>query len=479
METVHFKTIDPLSQDLLQEASRRGLDLTWDRYEQQQPQDGFLRLGLSCPYGCLRGPCRIDPYGRGADRGICGLDRDGMAAAFLLRLAFMGAAEALACHAAPPSADVSWPAPLQGMAGRALTQSGGAPLRVREVADGALALSQPSAAPESLVRQAVRLSLLSVALATSRTRGPRRVRVGYGLLAGEAALVGVAGRIPASRIQDVQKAAAAAPGPEVRLVSLGDWVPAGDAYLPIACTSGEAETGLSSGKLHALLVGAQADPALSVLGRTMQIPVLGDDTAAPDIVKQARASFDRRTRAAFDPDAAPVVEATADPLLPIGAGGKAALLGGSDSLLQSLGHLPTELARALAGNGYAVGAWGDAAVWLLKQQVPASIVGAGSGPLDAVEALASAGALSSLAGICFTGLKSCRELSQALGLATLGLRVAVAVPLPLWGSETVRGLLAETLAAAGGSLTHLDHPATADELLDWFLADGGFRQGDA
>ena len=86
MEQIHIKTVDPLSQELLRSAASRGIDLVWERCEKLQPQDGFLRVGLSCPYGCMQGPCRIDPFGRGADRGICGLDRDGMTAAFLLRL---------------------------------------------------------------------------------------------------------------------------------------------------------------------------------------------------------------------------------------------------------------------------------------------------------------------------------------------------------------------------------------------------------
>jgi hypothetical protein len=45
----------------------------------------------------------------------------------------------------------------------------------------------------------------------------------------------------------------------------------------------------------------------------------------------------------------------------------------------------------------------------------------------------------------------------------------MAVPLPLWGSEKVRNLLQEKLAANGGSLTHYDHPAQAEEILDWFI----------
>ena len=60
-------------------------------------------------------------------------------------------------------------------------------------------------------------------------------------------------------------------------------------------------------------------------------------------------------------------------------------------------------------------------------------------------------------------------VALALGLAALGIKVAIAVPLPLWGSETVRTALKETLAAAGGTLAHFDHPAQADELLELFI----------
>jgi len=468
METLHFKTVDPLSQDLIRGASRKGLSLNWDRYERQQPQDGFLRLGLSCPYGCMQGPCRIDPYGRGADRGICGLDRDGMTAAFLLRLSLMGVVETQARQAAPPGGEISWPASLQGKAAAALAQAGGGPLSLQEISDSALLLSRPSAAPDALVRQAVRLGLLSIALAPSRKARAMKVRAGYGLLAGAAVFIGVAGQIPASLIRRILKEAAGIKRPEVRLVSLGDWIPAGDAYLPIVCTSGEAETVLSSGKLNLLLAGPQAEPALSTLCATMQIPVLGESAGAAEIVKRARAASDRRTLSAFDPDVTLIGEAVAASS-PKNGSAKIALLGGSDSLLQSLGYLPLELAKALIGQDHAVASWGDAAVWMLKQNLPVGILGAGEGPLAAVKALASSGKLSNLTGILFTGFKHCSEFAQALGLAALGTKVFVAVPLPLWGSETVKGLVRDQLAATGGLLTHMDHPAKAEEILDWFL----------
>ncbi len=68
METIHLKTVDPISQKLLLSASQLGLELPWERFEKLQPQDGFLRLGLSCPFGCMQGPCRIDPFGRGPSK---------------------------------------------------------------------------------------------------------------------------------------------------------------------------------------------------------------------------------------------------------------------------------------------------------------------------------------------------------------------------------------------------------------------------
>ncbi len=165
METIHFKTVDPVSQDLLREASRGGIELNWERYEKQQPQDGFLRLGLSCPYGCLQGPCRIDPFGRGATGGICGLDRDGMAAASLLRLTLQGALEIMdEQQAARRAQEITWPISLDGRAAAALVHAGGGPLSIRELAESAVMLARPSAPAAAIVRQAVRLGLLGLGL---------------------------------------------------------------------------------------------------------------------------------------------------------------------------------------------------------------------------------------------------------------------------------------------------------------------------
>jgi hypothetical protein len=483
METIHFKTVDPVSQDLLREASRKGLRLNWERYEKQQPQDGFLRLGLACPYGCMQGPCRIDPYGRGADRGICGLDRDGMAAAFLLRLAFQGVLETMhEYRTVHHNAEIVWQAPLDKNAAAALAQTGGTPLSTSDILETASLLSRPYALPEALVSLAVRLGLLGIGLA-EQGRPEKHFpsmgcRVGYGLLAGEAILIGMTGHIPEVDVRALLKEATGLKNPEVRLISLGDWIPAGENFLPISSTSGEAETVFSSGKLNLLVAGPQADPGLLTLCGQMKVPVLfsGDKTGAAEVLRLARNAYDHRVPVSFNPEPGLVGEGRVsigavdvEAALKDGASAKIALIGGADTLRQSLGHLPVELAKALRGEHHAVASWGDAALWMVKQDLPVGILEVKEGPLTAVRSLAAAGKLADLKGIFFTGLRDCREFTLALGLAALGLKVAVAEPLPLWGSEKVRILLRKNLAAAGGILAHFDHPVQADEILDWFL----------
>jgi hypothetical protein len=266
--------------------------------------------------------------------------------------------------------------------------------------------------------------------------------------------------------------------PEVRLISLGDWVPTGKDFLPLVCTSGEAETVLASGKVNLLLAGPQCDPGLMSLCEKIHVPLVlsGEKPGAAAILRQARASFDRRVTGSFTPDASLIGSGSVSlgdgevkTAIQCGSSTKIALLGGADTPLQSYGHLPVELSKALCGEEHAVSSWGDAALWMVKQDLPVGIVDGAEGPLTAVRILAANAKLSSLRGICFTGLKSCREFTFALGLAALGQKVLVAVPLPLWGSSRVRAALREDLASVGGSLAHFDHPAKADEILDWFL----------
>lgn len=484
METIHFKTVDPLSQELLREAAKKGIELNWERFEKQQPQDGFLRLGLSCPYGCMQGPCRIDPFGRGADKGICGLDKDAMVAASLLRLTLQGALEAKAEAVAWDDESCS----CQEECGADAPENEDEDEDEDEcdgdeddVAEAVRLLARPSASAETLVIQALRLGLMTVGLAEQGSpaglEGSRKVRAGYGLLAGEAIRIALTGQVEEGLVAEILTEASEMKGPEVQLLSLGSWIPAGDDYLPLVCTAGEAELLLSSGKFNLLLTGEGADPAVLALGEKMKIPVVCDcEVTGEEIITMVREAFDHRIPALFAPDRALISEVVVslgidevNAAMQARPAAKIALLGGADSMLQSLGHLPTELAKALRGADYSVASWGDAAIWMLKQDLPVAVLDDQNGPLAAILALNEANSINSLAGICFTGLRSCRDFSFALGLAALGLKVAVATPLPLGGSDEVRGLLKDLLAEEGGSLTYFDHPAPAEEILDWFL----------
>jgi carbon-monoxide dehydrogenase catalytic subunit len=86
-------TMDPGSQKMARRAMDLGLELVWDRYEAQKPQCGFGSLGLCCTI-CNLGPCRIDPFGQGPKKGVCGATAEIIASRNLLRDAAAGSA----CH---------------------------------------------------------------------------------------------------------------------------------------------------------------------------------------------------------------------------------------------------------------------------------------------------------------------------------------------------------------------------------------------
>ena len=84
-------TIDRASQQMLVKAEKEGIETVWDRLKAQEPQCGFGLLGICCR-NCNMGPCRIDPFGDGPDRGVCGAAADTIVARNLLRAIAAGAA---------------------------------------------------------------------------------------------------------------------------------------------------------------------------------------------------------------------------------------------------------------------------------------------------------------------------------------------------------------------------------------------------
>lgn len=85
------KSIDSASQIMLRKAEKENIETVWDRYEKQLPQCSFGQLGVCCR-NCNMGPCRIDPFGEGAEKGICGATADIIVARNLLRMIAAGAA---------------------------------------------------------------------------------------------------------------------------------------------------------------------------------------------------------------------------------------------------------------------------------------------------------------------------------------------------------------------------------------------------
>ena len=83
-------TIHDDAQQMIDRAREEGVETVWDRLRAQEPQCGYCQLGLSCR-NCAMGPCRIDPFGEGPQKGVCGADADVIVARNLGRAIAAGA----------------------------------------------------------------------------------------------------------------------------------------------------------------------------------------------------------------------------------------------------------------------------------------------------------------------------------------------------------------------------------------------------
>ena len=85
------RALDKTDQEIIEKAMYDGIETAWDRLAKQQPQCGFGQLGVCCNR-CAMGPCRIDPFGNGPTRGVCGATADLIVARNLLDDLSVGAA---------------------------------------------------------------------------------------------------------------------------------------------------------------------------------------------------------------------------------------------------------------------------------------------------------------------------------------------------------------------------------------------------
>jgi carbon-monoxide dehydrogenase catalytic subunit len=86
----HKKSIQRDTEAMLEIAKQEGIETVWDRLTKQQPQCGYCSLGTSCRI-CSMGPCRVDPFGEGPQKGVCGADADIIVARNLARSIAAGA----------------------------------------------------------------------------------------------------------------------------------------------------------------------------------------------------------------------------------------------------------------------------------------------------------------------------------------------------------------------------------------------------
>ncbi|GBC60908.1 carbon-monoxide dehydrogenase catalytic subuni [Desulfonema ishimotonii] len=92
MSNIYEKnTITEDGQLMLKKAEKDQIETVWDRYQAQLPQCGYCEMGLSCRV-CNMGPCRVDPFGEGPQKGVCGADADIIVARNLGRMIAAGAA---------------------------------------------------------------------------------------------------------------------------------------------------------------------------------------------------------------------------------------------------------------------------------------------------------------------------------------------------------------------------------------------------
>lgn len=85
------RALDKTDQEMIIKAAEDGIETAWDRLANQQPQCGFGQLGVCCNR-CAMGPCRIEPFGKKPDRGVCGATADLIVARNLLDDLSTGAA---------------------------------------------------------------------------------------------------------------------------------------------------------------------------------------------------------------------------------------------------------------------------------------------------------------------------------------------------------------------------------------------------
>jgi len=87
---INTLSINKDARAMLARAREEGIETVWDRLAAQEPQCGYCAMGVSCR-NCSMGPCRVDPFGEGPQKGVCGANADIIVARNLGRTIAAGA----------------------------------------------------------------------------------------------------------------------------------------------------------------------------------------------------------------------------------------------------------------------------------------------------------------------------------------------------------------------------------------------------
>jgi carbon-monoxide dehydrogenase catalytic subunit len=84
------RSVDKATLQMMEKAKADNVCTAFERSDLQDPRCGFGELGVCCQQ-CYMGPCRVDPLGKGAQLGACGIDVNGIVARNIARATCVGA----------------------------------------------------------------------------------------------------------------------------------------------------------------------------------------------------------------------------------------------------------------------------------------------------------------------------------------------------------------------------------------------------
>jgi len=290
MDLIQRKTIDKTVERFIQKAAVEGVDLAWDRYEGQVPECGFCEAGLSCR-DCLQGPCISHPFKADINKvGICGKDKDILAAHTLLRLVIKGT---MACldQASDLAAD-----------------AGGAPSQAVASLFGKFDLSGLKGVPASAVKAWKAAGVAPEGIARDVVKASQKLEGGVCnvsetlLWAFKCSLLGYAAMVLKNDVKeavfgeavpsDVQTDIGALDPAKPNLVMYGEFSPSLKAKIAAACDKGgvgvyAVASELVPGKVSVPLLTNHVSQEVPIMTGAVDLIVAGDQFVNPSLVSLA------------------------------------------------------------------------------------------------------------------------------------------------------------------------------------------------